>query len=753
MKKTLFAVALAVVSFLYAGCNIIDILPYGDLDEKLMGRWVLASTDNEPALTNAKMVYNYTSPTRAYLSASFNANPERGTLWGGEMKADVKICGNRVTVTYHPGENPNSTAVHEFSVKAINDSEFSAYAKITMTINGVVVLSEQGPVRFEKVNTDYSTAILGLWEGSMVSQESEFDDGQEHRWLFKEDGTFAFYLKNDKGIWEVLDDELDEYFVAGNLLCTRWKNAGEGTRENREWWEITAAGESGMIWTALREKSDGTQYTAAFSMKKISVPTQAEIEKAIIGKWMSAEKNGEPFLTDDKGVYTFLSTTSAYMSASVKGKPGLGDLWHDFTELDVNIKDNVIMLTHKLDEHKTMAIKMTVTSIDDEKMHADVYAALTVDGTVVGTVKDHILYEKVKVNYRTPILGLWEGRRITGGTTEYHRWEYLEDGNYYFYLKKGEGQWVRMEDEISEYFVDGRLLCTRWKNAGEGTQENREWWEIRSIENDAMIWTALRQNELGEQYVESFTMNKVKVPTEDEIKEKIKSSKWMTEKINGEAALTNEKAVFTFFSRTQATISAAIDDRYTVETDWISQREFDYVVEGNTITLTHKADEHTTILDEMIIGAIDEESIHCIFYRTIFVDGEGLPYPEATLVLRKVEKTPVNYPTYIQGTWEGRAITDYSQYDDGQVHRWQYTGVKYAYYKKEGENWVLSSDDSNEYLVDGRLLLTRWVIDGVEYREWWEIVSLDDQTMIWDAVRADEHGQRYHASFVMTRVE
>ena len=751
MKKALFAVALAVVSFLQVGCNLIEILPDADLDEKLMGRWVLAYMDNEPALTNAKMVYYYTSPTRAYLSASFNANPERGTLWGGEMKADVKICGNRVTVTYHPEEN--STAVHEFSVKAINDSEFSAYAKITMTINGVVVLSEQGPVRFEKVNTDYSTAILGLWEGSMVSQESEFDDGQEHRWLFKEDGTFAFYLKNDKGIWEVLDDELDEYFVAGNLLCTRWKNAGEGTRENREWWEITAAGESGMIWTALREKSDGTQYTAAFSMKKISVPTQAEIEKAIIGKWMSAEKNGEPFLTDDKGVYTFLSTTSAYMSASVKGKPGLGDLWHDFTELDVNIQGNVILLTHKLDEHKTMAIEMTVTSIDDEKMHADVYAALTVDGTVVGTVKDHILYEKVKVNYRTPILGLWEGRRITGGTTEYHRWEYLEDGNYYFYLKKGEGQWVKMEDEFSEYFVDGRLLCTRWKNAGEGTQENREWWEIRSIENDAMIWTALRQNELGEQYVESFTMNKVKVPTEAEIKEKIKSSKWMTEKINGEAALTNEKAVFTFFSRTQATISAAIDDSFTGETGWISQRDFDYVVEGNTITFTHKADEHTTILDEMIVGAIDDESLHCILHRTLFVDGEGLPYPETTLVLKKQEKTPVNYPTYIQGTWEGRAITTYSQYDDGQVHRWQYTGVKYAYYKKEGENWVLSSDDSNEYLVDGRLLLTRWVIDGVEYREWWEIVSLDNQTMIWDAVRADEHGQRYHASFVMTRVE
>ena len=37
-------------------------------------------------------------------------------------------------------------------------------------------------------------------------------------------------------------------------------------------------------------------------------------------------------------------------------------------------------------------------------------------------------------------------------------------------------------------------------------------------------WAALRQNELGEQYVESFTMYKVPVPTADEIMQKIKSS-------------------------------------------------------------------------------------------------------------------------------------------------------------------------------------------------------------------------------------
>ena len=266
MKKAIAAIALAMMSIFLVGCYK-EMEPNPNLVSKLMGRWVVSYTDDEPVLTNAKMVYNYVSTTEAYLSASFNAHPERGSVWVDLLEANVVIQGSKITLTYHPGQN--STAIHEFTVRSINDSELSAYAVITVTTNGAVVLSEQGPVRFKKAPTDYSAAILGLWEGQMVSQESEYDDGQEHRWEFKEDGTFVFYLKNNKGIWEKKEDEYAQYFVAGNLLCTRWKNAGEGTQENREWWEITAMSGGSMIWTALREKADGTQYTAAFSMTRI----------------------------------------------------------------------------------------------------------------------------------------------------------------------------------------------------------------------------------------------------------------------------------------------------------------------------------------------------------------------------------------------------------------------------------------------------------------------------------------------------
>ncbi len=753
MKKTLAAIALAMMSILFAGCDKgKEVEPDRDLANKIVGKWMFAETDSKVLPTNEKIVYDFVSTTKAYVSLSFTDDVADVPVWNNRGEADVDIVGNNVTLTHSP--EPGKTVVVDLHVDAITGTTMIGKRNVTVRKDGGLVKSDESMIRCEKVDVDYSKNILGLWEGKMTSDQSAFDDGQEHRWEFKEDGTFVFYIKNSKGIWEAKDDEFSQWFVAGKLLCTRWKNAGEGTVENREWWEIAALGWSSMVWTALREEADGSQYTAAFTMEKIVAPSQAELEKSIIGKWMSKSINGNPFLTDNKGVYTFLNTSSAYMSSSVNSRPELGDLWHDLTPMDVEISGNIVWLTRQLDEHKTLNISMIVTSINADEMQADVAGTLMKDGGIIGSVSDHILYERIKENYRKPILGLWEGRRTAGGSTEYHRWEYLGDGHYNFYRKVGEDQWVKVEDEFAEYFVDGRLLCTRWKNAGEGTVENREWWEIRSIEEDTMIWTALRKNELGEQYVESFVMYKVPVPTADEIMQKIKATKWMTEKINGEVALTNEKAVFTFFSRTQATISASFAETISGQTEWATRREFDYAIENNVITLTCKVDENTTFVDEMIVGAIDDDNIHCLYRRTQYQDGRALPYPSMNLELRKQEKAPVNYGSYILGTWEGRATSDHSQYDDGQVHRWKYDDkLSFTYYVKEGDNWVPSTNTLNEYCIDGRLLLTRWVDNGVEYREWWEIMSLDDQTMIWGAIRQDEYGQRYPASFALTRIE
>lgn len=79
--------------------------------------------------------------------------------------------------------------------------------------------------------------------------------------------TKSYYTVGDE--WQLSNDAYSNYFVDGTLLCTRWKNNGEGKEENREWWEIESIEDGVMKWSALRKNPDGTTYTATFQMVKV----------------------------------------------------------------------------------------------------------------------------------------------------------------------------------------------------------------------------------------------------------------------------------------------------------------------------------------------------------------------------------------------------------------------------------------------------------------------------------------------------
>ncbi len=747
MKKTFLAIALAMISVLFVGCNK-EVEPDRGVAQKIIGKWITAESNGKPLPTNEKVVLDFVSATEAYVSLSFQDNKRKGTPWNDRQKAVVEIIGNDVTLTNSP--EPGTTVIVGLHVEVLTNSAMVAKRTVTIRKDGGLVKSDEDIVRCEKLDVDYSTKIVGLWEGKMTSEQSAHDDGQVHRWAFQEDGTFLYFVRNDKGIWEPSDDTLNEYFVAGNLLCTRWVENGT---EYREWWEIATASDKSMVWIGLRENADGSRYSAAFSMDKISFPTQAEVEAAIRGKWMNVEVDGVASLTDEKSVTTILTLDRGAVSASVYGMPGMETVWSQLEEVDVEIQDNLVTLINHPDANSVFTAELFITSINAQEMQAIVTLTLTENGKVVGSGTSSVLYEKVTERFGKAIVGVWEGRMTEGKSAyddgEYHRWEYLEDGTFNFYRKVGDtGSWEKVADEFAEYFVDGRLLCTRWQNVG--AEECREWWEIRSIENDTMIWTALREDEVGNRYVASFAMTKLNFPSKAEIEKNI-TGKWITQKIEGDIALTNDKVVFTMPSKTVAFISASLEN-IPGESDWVFQREYAMSIENNIITLVHEAaDGHTKIIDELFVFDINNQEMECLLKRKLTYDDEVTQtYPPVELMLVKQPKT--KYASYILGTWEGRITSDRSAYDDGQMHRWQFNGSTYVYYVKDGDNWVPSSDTLNEYFVDGSMLCTRWTENGVEYREWWEIMSLDNESMIWGALRQDDTGDLYTASFAMTKV-
>jgi hypothetical protein len=241
--------------------------------EKIIGKWMLAENDGETALTNEKAVVTFLSATKAYQSVSRVDYDETKPKWRAKEECDMTIDGNTVTLLSH---SSNIDKVFTLNIKSIDDNNMSCNFKIVIMKDGEVRNTIEDTRIYRRVTADYSADIIGMWEGHSTGEEgSEFDDGENHCWEYMTDGSFNYFRKVD-GQWQISDDDYADYFVDGNLLCTRWKNAGAGNEEHREWWEIESIENGVMKWKALRQKEDGTTYTATFEMKKIDVSSEED---------------------------------------------------------------------------------------------------------------------------------------------------------------------------------------------------------------------------------------------------------------------------------------------------------------------------------------------------------------------------------------------------------------------------------------------------------------------------------------------
>ena len=475
--------------------------------EKIIGKWMVAELDGQPCPTNLKTVLTFESPTKAYGSLS----DYYSLSWNERVPADVTINGNKMSVVNKDGNTRN---VLDCTVLSISDKDMLMSSDWNVYVDGQSVQHEvYSKERYVRVTSDYKDAILGLWEGHSTGAEgSEFDDGENHRWEYLADGTFRYYHKVD-GLWQLSNDVLHDYFVDGNLLCTRWKNAGEGQQENREWWEIESIENGVMKWTALRMREDGTTYTASFEMNRVVIPTKEEIQQNIIGKWVATEINSKAALTDQMFVYDFMASEKGAVSFSGNANHAASALWLDKKELDYFISDNDLTLSIEIDENSTLLQQFSIASISANKMECVLKQITYTDGIgLIGMTVTFCTFEKMDKDYAADIVGTWQGVSSTvaaHGNVANHRWQFKADGTYVFSMKNAQGEWVATEDEISNYFVDGNLFCTRWKNVGEGNIEQREWWVIESLENGVMKMTAKGQNADGTTYTDTFEMTKV----------------------------------------------------------------------------------------------------------------------------------------------------------------------------------------------------------------------------------------------------
>ena len=241
-----------------------DSTPQTDLNiaEKIVGKWMVAELDGKACPTNLKAVVTFESPTKAIGSLSdFNSRS-----WNEEVEGDVKIEGNKMTITAK--EDNRTTHVLNVTVSSITDKDMVLSSDWTILVDGKEAYHESyGEERWVRVTKDYEAGFLGIWEGKVTRDLGDATNDELHRWECNADGTYSFFNKvGDE--WEEVPCSKADYFVDGVLLCTRWQDTPD-SEELREWWEIESIEDGVMKATALRQREDGTTYTATFHMTRV----------------------------------------------------------------------------------------------------------------------------------------------------------------------------------------------------------------------------------------------------------------------------------------------------------------------------------------------------------------------------------------------------------------------------------------------------------------------------------------------------
>ena len=219
--KWVIAAALVVGASAFTSCksdNDDNSVKKSTLTEKLVGKWLYNEADGKVVETDEASITTFVmegTTLKAYISTSL----KRYGLWAYKYPTDVKVEGNKLTLTMQKGD---ITTVEEYTDISVTDEDLYYTSMYTAKRDGKVI-ETVGPYRLHctKVHTDYAPLFIGRWEGTITSDEPGYEP-QPFCEEYSTDGTNIEYELID-GTWVPVKADYAEFFIDGNLLCTRWK--------------------------------------------------------------------------------------------------------------------------------------------------------------------------------------------------------------------------------------------------------------------------------------------------------------------------------------------------------------------------------------------------------------------------------------------------------------------------------------------------------------------------------------------------
>lgn len=225
-----------------------------EIAQAFLGKWCVDRINKQSIPTNESTILTILSTTKASISTSLYPHAE----------ADLALDGHVITLTHRL--DAHNTIVTRIAVAGISESFIEGAAQKTDYVDGEPVKTyPEYYIQYKKVEHFFEQDILGAWEGRSSGKDTYGDD-KPHRWEFKADGTYVYYVQ-DGNMWVPGSNTLNQYFVDGDRLCMHWI---DGAKEYYEWWHIALLEGVNMTWSAVREKESGEKYTSIYTMKRIN---------------------------------------------------------------------------------------------------------------------------------------------------------------------------------------------------------------------------------------------------------------------------------------------------------------------------------------------------------------------------------------------------------------------------------------------------------------------------------------------------
>jgi hypothetical protein len=224
-----------------------------------------------------------------------------------------------------------------------------------------------------------------------------------------------------------------------------------------------------------------------------------------IGKWINTETNGTSILTDASFIMELRADKVEFYATGYKLNDS-NKTWNECSNFTYSINNDIITVDGTDSYSNTTHLEMKILTLNETTMKYSV-VSFKVNGVAVADTPTYTM-KKITKDYSSDIIGIWYGKctNASSADTNYHYWEYLNDGTYNYYYQDSNNKWVKKTDNGGHYFLYGDYLASNYSNdlLSGSVGLSFECWNF-SITNSKMTWTGLR----ADNKTVTYEMNKV----------------------------------------------------------------------------------------------------------------------------------------------------------------------------------------------------------------------------------------------------